>query len=800
MEEGDGGGAPAVGDDAGADGAVDTEMAVEVPSDRDEEVQDDAGGGEEHSDDGSAGGAPRGDARKQRRSDDGTEVGAIQVDEQAPQVNRRFYLGLDRASARMRNARRRQERRRRIREQEGLASGTQGGSTGDHNRTSNTSAGGVIREQEGRASGTQGGSTGDTVNNGSGLHRVHSSRRPSMVQRMSAIFAHVSAGEPLVQATLVEDDEAEVVVAQRMGFLQRMWKLLAGLMCVLLILAILLAALLSGSNVSKETEIYDMPSTMPSMYPTYDPAPTLQRVQVRGKLRCGLSSTRGPAGEGFYVDLCRAVASVLLGDPNLIEEVPVSGANRFESLYNRSIDLSLYGDTHTVEREVREKTTGAGFTFSSPIYYDGIAYVGNATYVECAEEQKRYNECASLRICAGEGSTSADFVQSSFPSDFFVVSSSWQETVEALDNGTCNAAAADQSFLLDFASQLPSFNESSVQVGGTVRSKSPLAIVTRNDDREFSDVLNWVVQALYYGEEQGLSKNASLCQNDTGALSSPLDLNYNNAVYCVGNYHDIIFDGRQDNPRGMNQINNGTGMLFATPFGALDAEEGSDDIDLDQTRLDEIRDSEMLRCGIVVPDGWSGNISDSEGVVGMSVDYCKTVAAALFNGNYEAAEIIPFPEENGNSSFIALDLKTIDVLVGARVDKRYDLGLPTLGGAQFSTPYFYGNETAQEGVSQYALATRGDDALFSSFVNVAVLATIFAQENNIKRRRSKEMPLIDLFGPEFSWALRDAVSYSGSYDQLHSDNFGDVEEEDRGRNVVNDQGLPQIASFPGLSA
>ena len=48
---------------------------------------------------------------KQRHLPDGAEVGAVQVNEQAPQVNRRFYLGLNRPSVRARNARLRQERR-----------------------------------------------------------------------------------------------------------------------------------------------------------------------------------------------------------------------------------------------------------------------------------------------------------------------------------------------------------------------------------------------------------------------------------------------------------------------------------------------------------------------------------------------------------------------------------------------------------------------------------------------------------------------------------------------------------------
>lgn len=122
----------------------------------------------------------------------------------------------------------------------------------------------------------------------------------------------------------------------------------------------------------------------------------------------------------------------------------------------------------------------------------------------------------------------------------------------------------------------------------------------------------------------------------------------------------------------------------------------------------------------------------------------------------------------------------------------------SLGGFHFSTPYYYGNETAGDDVSFFALTTRDEGVIFSSFVNCIVLATIYAQENGIRRGRSKEMPLLSLFGKDFEWALRDAIAYIGSYDQMLERNFRSALEENRGRNRLNENGGPQIHSFPGL--
>jgi len=172
------------------------------------------------------------------------------------------------------------------------------------------------------------------------------------------------------------------------------------------------------------------------------------------------------------------------------------------------------------------------------------------------------------------------------------------------------------------------------------------------------------------------------------------ELNFLNAVYCVGNYGEILFGGEQTD-RDMNQINNGSsGMLYATPFGNLEniVEDVRESYGItDDTLLEDVRDSGSLNCGVVIPDSFAGNIKNSTGLVGMSVEYCKTLAAALFNGNFRAVKIFTYNEYD---SFSALNNRTVDVLSGATVERKYDFESSILGGFRFSTPYYYGNETA----------------------------------------------------------------------------------------------------------
>ena len=85
--------------------------------------------------------------------------------------------------------------------------------------------------------------------------------------------------------------------------------------------------------------------------------------------------------------------------------------------------------------------------------------------------------------------------------------------------------------------------------------------------------------------------------------------------------------------------------------------------------------------------------------------------------------------------------------------------------------------------------------MLSSFINLVVSVLFYALEKNLVKENTVDVPLVSLFGSEFAWSLRDAVDYSGNYNQLYKKHFGG---EPIGRNTPNG-GSPRILSFPGLS-
>src|SRR3954471_12092759 len=88
-------------------------------------------------------------------------------------------------------------------------------------------------------------------------------------------------------------------------------------------------------------------------------AATIDSVRQRGMLVCGVSqglfgfSERKPddTWTGFDVDICRAIAAVVLSDPTKVTFVPLSASERFAALSGGTIDVLSRNSTWTLERE-----------------------------------------------------------------------------------------------------------------------------------------------------------------------------------------------------------------------------------------------------------------------------------------------------------------------------------------------------------------------------------------------------------------------------------------------------------------
>ena len=79
---------------------------------------------------------------------------------------------------------------------------------------------------------------------------------------------------------------------------------------------------------------------------------------------------------GYDVDFCRAVAAAILGAGDKVEFTDASTTERFQLLLDGDVDVLSRITTATLSRDVQEASTGVGFAFTQPTFYDGMTFGG----------------------------------------------------------------------------------------------------------------------------------------------------------------------------------------------------------------------------------------------------------------------------------------------------------------------------------------------------------------------------------------------------------------------------------------
>lgn len=315
-------------------------------------------------------------------------------------------------------------------------------------------------------------------------------------------------------------------------------------------------------------------------------AQTLDAVRDRGFLVCGSSNPLSGFSQldtdsrwsGFDVDLCRALAAAIFGNPDLIEFRSYRGEARFAPLQTGSVDVLMRNGAWTAGRDTRY-----GARYVAPSFFDGQAFlVPQSLGVVSAYELDNVSIC----VVDGFGELQAldDF--------FFSNQTTFQEVVyeEAADllvayrAGLCQVISASGRQLQAFRRELqdPALH----RILPERISKEVLGPVVRQDDDEWFEIVRWTMFALITAEEVGVtSLNIdSLSAARTPAVRRILGLEgdygsalrlrptfMSDAIRAVGNYAELY--DRNFGPqtgaamlRGQNALWSNGGLLYAPPI------------------------------------------------------------------------------------------------------------------------------------------------------------------------------------------------------------------------------------------
>ncbi|MGE5453394.1 MAG: amino acid ABC transporter substrate-binding protein [Acidobacteriota bacterium] len=314
---------------------------------------------------------------------------------------------------------------------------------------------------------------------------------------------------------------------------------------------------------------------------------TLDAVRQRGQVQCGVStgvagfSAPGAKGRwaGLDVDVCRAVAAAVLGDPEKVRFVPLNAQQRFASLQSGQIDVLSRNTSWTLTRD-----GSLGFHFAAITYYDGQGFLISKKFKVTSAKQLK-----GAQVCVQAGTTTeknlADFSRTHGLNIKPVVFDTFEAAFKALFSGRCQAYTTDASGLASVRNK-EAPNPQDYVILPELISKEPLGPLVRRGDDEWFAIVKWTVFALQEAEELGLTQ-ASIdtaktrtdpavlrflgVSEDTGKLLGLDKAWAYRAVKAVGNYGELFERnvGSQSAlklPRGLNKLWSQGGLVYAPPI------------------------------------------------------------------------------------------------------------------------------------------------------------------------------------------------------------------------------------------
>lgn len=229
----------------------------------------------------------------------------------------------------------------------------------------------------------------------------------------------------------------------------------------------------------------------------------LDVVRNRGALVCassdvipGFGYLADGANAGFDIDLCRAVAAAVLGDPGAVEIRSSIPTGLGVAIQSGEIDMAARVITASTTREA-----GWG-NFVHTMFYDGQGFI-----VRRSLGIGSARELEGTSVCVTENTTTKlnleDFSKLHDTSIRIVAHERTSIAVDTYLNGQCDAFTTDHSGLYAYLSTFPNPDEHLVLPD--VISEEPLTPMVPHGDDQWFDIVKTVMAILIYAEAYGVT-------------------------------------------------------------------------------------------------------------------------------------------------------------------------------------------------------------------------------------------------------------------------------------------------------
>lgn len=235
---------------------------------------------------------------------------------------------------------------------------------------------------------------------------------------------------------------------------------------------------------------------------------TVETIQERGTLMCSghngsyfgfVEVNDNNEWKGLDIDLCRALTTAILGDPEKAQIVPLSWAQRFPSLQSGDVDVVIKATGWTMGRD-----TELGLQFSLPYFFGGTQLM--------AHGDLGVTDATGLEggtICVEAGTTIerivADYLKTISVEHTMVSYEKAAELRSAYLANRCDAFAGwGPNLAVLRATEIE--NPDAHVILNDQLSSEPIAAAMRQGDEAFVDTVNWMLAALLLAEEHGVTQ------------------------------------------------------------------------------------------------------------------------------------------------------------------------------------------------------------------------------------------------------------------------------------------------------
>ena len=229
-------------------------------------------------------------------------------------------------------------------------------------------------------------------------------------------------------------------------------------------------------------------SLRPAGLAAVTPGSFMARIRARGFLIAGVDQSTFHFGylnpldgkiEGFDIDMVRAIAAAIFGNPDKVEFRAISDAQRIPDIQSGAVDIVAHTMTITCDRLQQ-------VDFST-VYFDA----GQRVLVPANSPATSIADLGGKKVCATTGSTSIANIQAAPSHPIPVAVPYWTDCLVLLQQGDVAAISTDDSILAGLAAQDPW-----TKLIGPRFSNEPYGLAISQQHPDFVRFVNAVLQRL----------------------------------------------------------------------------------------------------------------------------------------------------------------------------------------------------------------------------------------------------------------------------------------------------------------